>query len=140
MTRVYIAEPEKFLFSTEISVRITDLNYGNHLGNDSMLSIIHEARVRFLRAFGYAENDIEGTGLIMGDVAIQYKAEAFYGDKLYIEIAVGDITRVAFDIIYRLQVNGKLIALAKTGMVCYDYAEKKIRSVPEKFIASLSGR
>lgn len=101
------------------------MNYGNHLANDSMLSIIHEARVQFLYELGYSEKDVEGTGLIMGDVAIQYKAEAFYGEILQIEIGVSDITRVAFDIIYKIQTQNKLIAIAKTGMVCYDYTNKK---------------
>ncbi|MBK6730941.1 MAG: thioesterase family protein [Bacteroidetes bacterium] len=133
MTRIHIEQPEKYLFKTEIAVRITDLNYGNHLANDSMLSIIHEARVQFLYELGYSEKDVEGTGLIMGDVAIQYKAEAFYGEILQIEIGVSDITRVAFDIIYKIQTQNKLIAIAKTGMVCYDYTNKKIANVPLVF-------
>ena len=65
--------PERYLFSTEIPVRITDLNYGRHLGNDALLSIIHEARVRFLSHFNYTESDIEGVGSMMADVAIIYK-------------------------------------------------------------------
>lgn len=133
MARIHIDQPEKYLFKTEIAVRITDLNYGNHLGNDSLLSIIHESRVRFLNDLGYSEKDVEGTGLIMGDVAIQYKAEAFYGEILQIEIGVMEITRVAFDIIYKIQTMNKLIAIAKTGMVCYDYSNKKIANVPVAF-------
>ncbi|HET8963730.1 MAG TPA: thioesterase family protein [Chitinophagales bacterium] len=133
MARIHIEQPEKYLFKTEIAVRITDLNYGNHLGNDSFLSIIHEARVQFLNDLGYSEKDVEGIGLIMGDVAIQYKAEAFYGEILQIEIGVSDITRVAFDVIYKIQTRNKLIAIAKTGMVCYDYTNKKIANVPLVF-------
>ena len=64
MARIKLHMPETYLFSTNIDVRITDLNYGNHLANDSLLSIIHEARVRFLNHFGYTELDIEGIGLV----------------------------------------------------------------------------
>jgi len=46
MARIKIEIPDKFIYKTEIPIRITDINYGGHLGNDSLLSIIHEARVR----------------------------------------------------------------------------------------------
>ena len=87
MSRIQVNFPEKHIFSTEIKVRITDLNYGGHLGNDSMLALLHEARVRYLKHFGYSEMDVEGTGIIMADVAIQFKTEAFYAERLTIAIA-----------------------------------------------------
>ena len=34
-----------------IPVRITDLNYGNHVGNDAFVSIIHEARMKWLHSY-----------------------------------------------------------------------------------------
>ena len=49
MPRVKVALPATFPFRTEIPVRITDLNYGGHLGNDALLGLLHEARVHFLR-------------------------------------------------------------------------------------------
>ena len=53
MARIKLTLPERFLFSASIPVRITDLNYGAHVGNDTILSLMHEARVQFLRLFGY---------------------------------------------------------------------------------------
>ena len=46
MARVEIELPEQFPFATEIPIRISDINYGNHLGNDAVLSLAQEARVR----------------------------------------------------------------------------------------------
>ena len=143
MPRIKIEIPEKFLFKAEISVRISDINYGGHLGNDSLLSIIHEARVRFLKHFGYSEKDVEGIGIIMNDAAIQYKAESFYGDELLIEVGVIDFSKIGCDIVYRItnSDNKKEIALAKTGIVFFDYENKKVAPLPEKFklkIESLS--
>ena len=40
MNRVSLHLPENFSFSTEIPIRITDVNYGGHVGNDSILSIL----------------------------------------------------------------------------------------------------
>ena len=60
MPRIRLELPDRFHFRTSLTVRVTDLNYGRHLGNDAVLGLLHEARVRFLRSLGYAELDVEG--------------------------------------------------------------------------------
>ncbi|MFV0140212.1 thioesterase family protein [Empedobacter falsenii] len=132
MSRLKLILPESFLFSTTIAVRITDLNYGNHLANDKVLSILHEARMQFFQHYGYSELDFAGVSVIMGDVAIEYKNQAFYGDQLLIEISVQDFSRVSFDIVYKISTKDKLIAKAKTGIVTFDYKNNKVVEVPEK--------
>ncbi|CAM3356885.1 thioesterase family protein [uncultured Empedobacter sp.] len=132
MARLKLILPESFLFSTTIAVRITDLNYGNHLANDKVLSILHEARMQFFQHYGYSELDFAGVSVIMGDVAIEYKNQAFYGDQLLIEISVQDFSRVSFDIVYKISTKDKLIAKAKTGIVTFDYKNNKVVEVPEK--------
>ena len=135
MARIRIEIPDEFIFKTEIPIRITDINYGGHLGNDSLLSIIHEARVRFLKHLGYSESDVEGNGIIMIDAAVQYKSEGFHGDELIVEVAVNDFTGIGCDFIYRVTNNktSKEIALVKTGIVFFNYENKKVVSIPEKF-------
>jgi acyl-CoA thioesterase FadM len=135
MGRVKLALPEQFIFTTEIPVRISDVNYGGHLGNDSVLSIIHEARVRFLTTHNYSELNICGAGLIQSDAVIVYKNEAFYGDLIVVELAIGDFSATGCDFFFRLtrQADGKEIVRAKTGIVFYDYEQKKILRVPSKF-------
>ena len=60
MGRIKLDLPSNFNYQTNIKVRISDINYGGHLGNDSILSIIHESRVRFLNEYGFSEKDILG--------------------------------------------------------------------------------
>jgi acyl-CoA thioesterase FadM len=122
--RVKIQFPEKLLFRTTIPVRITDVNYGNHTGNDSLVSILHEARMQWLQSLGMSELKAGGTSLIMADIAIRFHHESYYGDKLLIEIYVGDQTPKSFDLYYKVMrddENKTMIASAKTGMVCFDY-------------------
>src|SRR5262245_60297210 len=123
MPRVKIELPQTLPFSTEIAVRITDINYGGHLGNDSMLALIHEARVRFFAHHGWKESDVDGVGIIMTDVAIAYKAEVFWGETLRFEVGVTDLQRVGCDVVYRVTKSGsgELVAEAKTGIVFFDY-------------------
>ena len=135
MARIKIQIPEKFIYKTEIPIRITDINYGGHFGNDSLLSIVHEARIRFFKSLGFEELDVEGVGIIMIDAQIQYKQEGFYGDILIIEIALTEFTSVGCDFVYRVtnKNTNKEIALAKTGIVFFDYEKRKTASVPAEF-------
>ena len=73
MARVKVELPGNFTFSAKIPVRITDINYGGHVGNDTILSILHEARVQYLKHYGYTELNFGGTGIIMSDVAIEFR-------------------------------------------------------------------
>jgi acyl-CoA thioester hydrolase len=140
MTRVKLSLPENFSFTTAIPVRITDLNYGKHVGNDSMLSIIHEARVQYLKHFGLEELEFYGVELIMSDVVIEFKSELFYGDVVIASVTATEFSKVAFELYYKLekvpqqtQDDKKIVvALAKTGMVCFDYNTRKITAVPEE--------
>src|SRR4051812_46757021 len=126
MSRVKIKYPEqKPLHKINLPVRIGDINYGNHVGNDAILSMIHEARMQLLRSWGYVDElNVDGLGLIMADVMIAYRGEAFYGDVLDISIFAENITDRSFDLLYLITTTrgDKTldIAHAKTGMISFD--------------------
>jgi acyl-CoA thioester hydrolase len=135
MARIKIDLPEKFSFTCEIPIRISDINYGNHLGNDAVLSIMHEARLQFLAHYDCTELNLFGASLIQADTGIVYKSEGHYGNQLFCELTAAEFTRLGFDIYYRITnlATNKELAIAKTGMVCYDYINKKVVEVPEGF-------
>jgi acyl-CoA thioesterase FadM len=144
MARIKVDLPENYSFSVAIPIRITDINYGGHVGNDAILSLVHEARMLYLKTLGYTELDFGGLGLIMADAAIEFKTELFYGDPLTISLACGDFTRIGFDIYYRLAKNTGdrtvLAAAVKTGMVCFDYERKKVVALPDEVRVKLEQR
>jgi YbgC/YbaW family acyl-CoA thioester hydrolase len=135
MSRIEIQLPENFIFHTEIAIRVSDLNYGNHVGNDSILTLMQEARTLFYRSMGFeSEVNLDGSvGQIVSDAAVVYKSESFLGDTLQIEIAIGDISKYGFELFYRLtnKATGKEVARGKTGIVCFDYHKRKIAAIPE---------
>jgi len=135
MPRIQLDLPEKFRFATEISVRITDINYGGHLGNDAVLSLLHEARVRFFRQHGYTEKDVEGVGIIMTDAAIVYRSESFYGDALLVQVDVTDLQSRTCDIVYRVtnRESGREVVRAKTGIAFFDYRARRLVEAPSGF-------
>lgn len=135
MARMTIEMPDRFEYATDIPVCIHNINYGGHLGNDSLLSLIHEARVRFLKSHGFSESDIGGVGIIMVDTAILYKSESFHGDILCFEVGAGNVTRAGCDFFYRVtnKATGKEVAHARTGIVFFDYNTRKVASTPDVF-------
>jgi acyl-CoA thioester hydrolase len=142
MPRIKIDLPETFSFITSLAVRVTDLNYGNHVGNDKVLSFLHEARLRFLQSLGYSELNMEGVSMIMADAALVFKNEMYYGDELLISIKPAEFSRAGFDLLYKIEKksDGKLIttAMAKTAMICFDYGLKKVVALPESARNKLS--
>jgi 4-hydroxybenzoyl-CoA thioesterase len=140
MARVEIELPERFLYRTEIPVRIDDINYGGHLGNDAVLSIVHEARVRFFTSHGFTELELEhGVGIILADAALVYRAEGLHGMTLAVEVAAADVRTRTCDLLYRLTdtATGREIARAKTGLLFFDYGARKLTSMPKAFRAAL---
>ena len=136
MARIKIDIPDNLIATVIVPVRITDINYGNHVGNHAFVMILHEARMQWLQSYGYTELNIEGIGMIMSDLSIEFKSESFYPDQVEVAINAAEITKVSFELYYQLSVQREnkkiLLANAKTGMVCYDYTIKKVAAIPEK--------
>jgi len=136
MARIQLQFPEdQFYYATHLTVRVTDINGANHLGNDSMISMISEARARFL--FDAGIEDLKGahTSIIVTDLATTYRAEAYARDQLCFEVGIMDFNKYGGDIIFRITrpTDGTLIAMAKSGFVFFDYEEKKVVPMPQAF-------
>ena len=125
-----------------MTIRISDLNYGGHVGNDTILSIIQEARQQYLQTKGYQELNINGNGLIMVDALIEYKKELNYADDILVSVTAIDFDKMGFDFYYKIELiqNDEFILAtkAKTGMLLYDYSNKKKVSITEELIQLLS--
>lgn len=142
MARIHVELPEEFLFTTDLTVRASDLNYGNHVGHDAILTLMQEARVRFYRSLGFKnELNFEGAvGQVIADVAVEYRSESFLGDELIVKVGVSDFSKHGFDMFYLLEnkLTGKEVARGKTGIVCFDYDLRKIAKIPEVLKQRLS--
>jgi len=141
MVRLKLDFPEPAIFSTDIQVRVDDINYGGHVGNDRFLTLIQEARIRLFRALGYRDEAsiLNQTGIIITDAALVYKSELFLGDKVRIEIGITDQNKYGFDFFYRINnlESNKISAIIKTGVVSFDYSLGKVIQFPEEFFERL---
>jgi acyl-CoA thioesterase FadM len=139
MARVKIDLPKKWHFITEIILRVDDMNYGNHLGNEKILILAHECRLRFLQSFGCSEFDVFGASIIQADAAIVYKSEGHIGDLINARISVQEVSKSSFELYYLFEntATGKVLAQAKTGMVFYDYKKATIVKTPDMFLKKI---
>ena len=137
--RIKIPIPSKEpLFQTTQEVRVGDLNYGNHLGNDRLLLVAHEARMKFLNSLGFSELSFFGTSLIMTDAAIQYQAQAFWGDALTIKLWLEPVNDMRFDLYYLLTKNeDQKVASIKTGLAFFDYDTQRVVKGSREYLTYL---
>jgi acyl-CoA thioester hydrolase len=140
MSRIDVDLPERVLFTTEIPIRVGDINYGGHLGNDAVLSIAQEARARFYASHGFSELECDGASTAMVNAALIYGAEGKYGMVLRVEIGAADVRSREFDLLYRMveAASGKEVARVKTGIVSIDLTTRRIVRLPERLRRALA--
>lgn len=135
MPRIHIDLPEEFAFSTEITLYVNHMNYAGHLDNALLLTVVSEARARFFKALGYSELDVEGLGIVIADVAVQYLSEAFHGEVLRVRMTAAEFSRKGCDLLWSMDDTStrREVARGKTGIVFFDYATRQTARVPENF-------
>jgi 4-hydroxybenzoyl-CoA thioesterase len=141
MSRIQIELPERFAFATDIAVYIGHINYGNHLDNSALLSLVSEARVRFFKSLGYTELNVEGVGVIVADMAVQYRSEAFHGEVINFAMTACHFAKKGCDLVWQATdtASGREIARGKHGIVFFDYAVRKPVAVPPAFAERFAG-
>jgi acyl-CoA thioester hydrolase len=140
VARVKLAPLDHYQNIYKTTVEVTDINYGNHLGNDALVGMVHRARVHFLHWLGASENDLgDGkTGILLADLIVNYKEESFLFDKLSVESSIGEVRSKGFRMFHKITAeHGRLIALAETGVVAFDYQKRKVARIPESFVSKI---
>ena len=142
MPRIQYDLPESFVFSTELSIYTSHINWGGHLDNAQLLSLVGEARSRFFLWLDYEEKRVEDCSIVIGDVLAQYKSEAFYGETMQVHLAVTDFNRYGFDLAFQMTdlATGREVSRGKQGVVFISLADKKISPLPEAFRQRLQER
>ena len=123
-----------------IEVRVGDINYGGHMGNDKSLLIFHDARLAYLESLGFSEKNIGGPGIIMRDAQVTFRKEVFLHDVLTVDVGIDEVTTTSFNMVYTVKRDndGVVVFVGSTGIVAFDYDVKKIARLPEAFIQKIS--
>jgi len=143
MARIRLNQQRAYEFQTSLSVQPRDINYGGHLANDALISLVGTARALMFHSIGLSEMDLgDGrTGVVMTDLTVNYKAEGHLFDELLVETHVDEFTRTGFRLFHRVTTKGeKLVALVETGLVAFDYASRRVAPVPAPFVKAVADR
>jgi acyl-CoA thioester hydrolase len=127
----------QYQYNTTINVR--DVNYGGHLGNDAVVALLQEARLRLLRDLGCSELDLgDGeTGIIMNELAVNYQSEGYLFDEISVLSEITDVKAASFRIQHRVIRGDTTLALAEVGIVAFNYTSRSISEIPKTFINKL---
>lgn len=124
-------------------VRIGDINYGGHMGNDKALLLFQDARIKLLQSLGFEESNIgEGIGIIMTEGHVFYMKEIFLYDRLYANVEVGETGNVFFDLHYEIcrEADDVIAVKGSTRQLAFDYSRKKITRLPAEFGRKITGK
>jgi acyl-CoA thioester hydrolase len=142
MPRIRLLEQEGYEFQYSFKVGPQDINHAGHVGNDNLISLVGAARAYLFHSMGLSELDLgdRQTGIIITDLVVNYRAEAFLFDELCIDTHIDEIAPKGFRMFHRVRKDTKLIALVETGFAAYDYATKKTAPIPASFPKCLGSR
>jgi acyl-CoA thioester hydrolase len=125
------------LFAGTYKIRVGDINYGGHMGNDRALLLFHDARIHFLEERGYSESNIGGPGIIMGDAHVYFKKEVFRGDELTVFVHIEDLRSLSFELHYTVMRGEEEVLYGSTKLIAFDYNKRKVAKIPDSFIRKL---
>jgi len=139
MPRTKLTEQPVYEFCYPITVQPRDINYGGHMGVDSLISIIAAGRAYLFKCGGMRETNLgdSKTGIIMTDVQINLIAEGFMFDNLEVHTHIGDLTRNGFRLFHKVTRGDSIIALAEMGFLTFDYDARKVVALPKSFTKAL---
>jgi len=121
-------------------VRVGDINYGGHMGNDKSLLLFHDARIKFLESLDFSEKNIgDETGTIMSEAHIYFKKEVFLHDLLFIDVSISEVTTSSMIINYLVHRENDAVVVLKgsTKIIAFDYDKKRVKRIPEVFIKKI---
>ena len=121
-------------YAGSYKVRVGDINYGGHMGNDKTLLLFHDARIHFLEERGFTESNIGGSGLIMGDAHVYFKKEVFRGDELKVYIHIEDVRELSFVMHYSVMRDDMQVIHGHTKMIAFNYDKRRVVKIPEAFL------
>jgi acyl-CoA thioester hydrolase len=126
-------------YSYQASVRVGDLNYGNHLAHDKLITIIHDARVCFFKGHQLSEINLENTyTILLSSLTIDYLGQGFLGDIINVHVFINEIKKTNFKMSYKVSIQNSTIALCSTTLVCYNNISRQPDKIPTVLLSVLN--
>jgi len=139
--------PGDFAHVHRVEVRLADTDAMGHVNNASYLTFVEIARVAYYeqvigRPLPLGSHGAE-EGMILAEIRVTYRSQAFYGETLAVESRVERIGGSSFTMVNRVTAPqsrfgpARLVAVADSVLVSYDYREDRPIPVPADWRASI---
>jgi acyl-CoA thioester hydrolase len=135
------------LFRHRLVVRFRDCDPLGHVNHAVYLTYFEQARFMLWRAqldfvvrSEGGQLDTSKPGFILARAEVDYKAQARYGDELEVHLNLEGFGRTSFTYTYDLvdAPTGRLVAMARTVLVLFDYGAQKPVPIETDLRARLS--
>ena len=139
--------PGDFAHRHPVEVRLSDTDGMGHVNNARYLTYVEIARIAYwehvtglllpIGAHGAEE------GMILAEIRMTYRSAAFYGETLTVETRVERMGRTSFGMVHRITApdsrvaKARLVAVADSTLVSYDYTDEQPIPVPEEWRAAM---
>ncbi len=127
-----------FQFSLPLEVDTGSKEPDNHLVHHNHILLFQQARVAYLKQFGYTERNIEGFRAFIVEVACTYKNELFNQDQIEVKCRMDDIKGKVFSMSYSIEKDGIVCAHGMTKSICINPVSKEPVPVPDAFAAAVA--
>lgn len=132
---------EAWPFSFVDTVRYGDLDANRHLNNVIFLQFFEDARIAYVTGLTpeHDPTDPGDTGLIFAEAHINYRAPAFYEERIRTWIRPFALRRSSFRMAFRMvcEHDGRLLAEGWGAVVGYDYAAGRAAPLTAPLTAAL---
>jgi acyl-CoA thioester hydrolase len=119
----------RFVHAQEVTFR--DLDVFGHVNNAVYLTYLENARIGYLREVLSIES-FEDLLVILAKVRIDFRSRASLGEVLEIGARVSRIGTKSFDLDHEVRgPDGRLVAVASTTLVTFDYRGNTTMPVPD---------
>ena len=130
-----------------VEVRLSDTDAMGHVNNARYLTYVEIARVAYYEqvtgnALPIGAHGAE-EGMILAEIRMTYRSPAFYGETLTVETRVERVGRTSFGMVHRVTAPesrygpARLIAVADSTLVAYDYQQECPIPVPDEWRAAM---
>jgi acyl-CoA thioester hydrolase len=139
--------PGDFAHRHPVEVRLADTDAMGHVNNARYLTYVEIARVAYYErvtgnALPIGTHGAE-EGMILAEIRMTYRSPAFYGETITVETRVERIGRTSFGMVHRMTAPdsrygpARLIAVADSVLVAYDYQQECPIPVPDDWRAAI---